>query len=193
LTFAVLPHLSFSQALAHEAHDQGQEVLLHQPMEPCRSDCDPGPGALYVGFTPEKMAAIMAANIATVPHAVGVNNHMGSRFTASQRDVDAALRYVRHRGLFFVDSVTTRYTRAFKTARRLHMSAASRNVFIDYRRDPGVILAQLRRLERHAYRHGCAVGIGHPYSETADMLDRYWHDHRDPVIEWAPVSTACCV
>ena len=191
LTFAVLPHLRYSKSLAHEGHAQGHEILLHQPMEPCRPDCDPGPGALYVGFEPQKIALILTANIEAVPHVVGVNNHMGSRFTASPHEVDATLRYIKQKGLFFVDSVTTRHTQAFKTARKLQMAAASRNVFIDYQRDQGVILTQLRKLERHAYRHGCAVGIGHPYPETVETLARFWYEHRDPDIEWVPVSTAC--
>ena len=192
LTFAVLPHLRYSQSLAEEASTQGHEILLHQPMEPCRPDCNPGPGALYVGFAPRKIAAILEANIKAVPHVVGVNNHMGSRFTASAPEVDATLKCIKQKGLLFVDSVTTRYTQAFKRARKLQMSAASRDVFIDYQRDPEVILKQLRHLERRACRHGCAVGIGHPYPETADALARFWSAYRDPQIEWVPVSTACC-
>ncbi|MFC1505404.1 divergent polysaccharide deacetylase family protein [Thermodesulfobacteriota bacterium] len=192
LTFAVLPHLQHSRVLAHEAHERGREIMLHQPMEPCRPDCNPGPGALYVGFAPQKITEIMAANIEAVPHVMGVNNHMGSRFTASPREVNDTLRYVKARGLLFVDSVTTSHSQAFKTARKLRMTAASRNIFIDHQRDEAVILEQLGKLERHARRHGCAIGIGHPYPETVRTLTRFLGEHRDPAIEWVPVSSACC-
>jgi len=192
LTFAVLPHLRYSRSLAQEAYARGREVMLHQPMEACRSDCNPGPGALYVGFAPQKIASIMAANIEAVPHIVGVNNHMGSRFTASSREVNDTLRFVKAQGLLFVDSVTTRYSQAFKTARKLRMTAASRNVFIDHQRDEAVITSQLGKLERHAYRHGCAIGIGHPYPETVRALTRFLSELHDTDIDWVPVSTACC-
>jgi len=192
LTFAVLPYLRHSRTLAQEAHADGREVMLHQPMEPCRADCDPGPGALYVGEPRHIITRTMAANIAAVPHVVGVNNHMGSRFTACPREIDDALRCVKQRGLFFIDSVTTSHSQAFHTARKLHMTAASRHVFIDHRRDEASILAQLAKLERLARRRGCAIGIGHPYPETARALTRHIETLRDPVVEWVPVSAACC-
>ena len=49
ITFAVLPRLQKTHSLALEIHNQGHEIMLHQPMEPFQSDIDPGPGALYVG------------------------------------------------------------------------------------------------------------------------------------------------
>jgi polysaccharide deacetylase 2 family uncharacterized protein YibQ len=192
LTLAILPHLRFSRDLAQEAYDRGREIMLHQPMEPCSPTCNPGPGALYVGDSPQKIAAIMEANMAAVPHVVGVNNHMGSRFTASVREVDDTLSFVKNQGLLFVDSLTTNRSQAFKTARRLGMTTACRNFFIDHARDAAAILIQLRKLESHARRYGCAIGIGHPYPETVRTLTWFLREQRDPGIAWVPVSAACC-
>ena len=96
LTFSILPHLPFSGELACEMHRTGYEVMLHQPMEPYNKAHDPGPGALYVGDGSRRIAAVMEANINTLPQVVGVNNHMGSRFTESGDDISAAEAIATH-------------------------------------------------------------------------------------------------
>lgn len=181
LTFSVLPHLPASRDIAREIRSRGQEIMLHQPMEPYNGQYDPGPGALYVGDEPEKIAHVMADNISAVPFAVGVNNHMGSKFTACQPDIATALEVVKHSGLFFVDSLTTSRSKAYRTARRLHISAACRNVFLDTHLDENAIFRQLVRLKAHARRYGQAIGIGHPFEETARAIDMFLNEtsHHD--------------
>ena len=119
LTFSVLPQLPASQDIAEDIRSNGHEIMLHQPMEPFDSHFDPGPGALYVGYNPGQITRIMERNIAEVPYAVGVNNHMGSKFTACQPDIEKALRVVKQQGLFFVDSRTTTMTCSRKESREL--------------------------------------------------------------------------
>ena len=85
ITFAVLPRLQKTHSLALEIHNQGHEIMLHQPMEPFQSDIDPGPGALYVGDGLDRIVETMEENISEVPFASGVNNHMGSRFTSRRQ------------------------------------------------------------------------------------------------------------
>lgn len=173
ITFAVLPHLLHSQGIAVEMRDRGQEVMLHQPMEPYDGHFDPGPGALYVGDDSEKIVRIMADNISAVPFAAGVNNHMGSKFTACQQDIGIALQVVKNTGLFFVDSLTTCRSKAYRTARNLNISSACRNIFLDNVQDEGVIFNQLERLKKHALSCGRGIGIGHPYEETARAINRF--------------------
>lgn len=191
LTLAILPHLPHSASLAEEAHRRGYEVMLHQPMEPCNPAYDPGPGALYVGDDPPTIDTVMAANMASVPHAVGLNNHMGSRFTAEALDIGNTLRFVKTQGLFFVDSITTRHSQAYRTARALQVDSARRNVFLDHERHPLAIVTQLRKLEKYARRHGVAVGIGHPYPETAAAVAAFLQSGRDPRVEWVAASSTC--
>ena len=99
LTFSILPHLQFSNLLAHEIHSHGFEILLHQPMEPFDPRVDPGPGAVYVRDRSERIEDMLINNIQAVPHAVGVNNHMGSRFTSSRRKIQIALQAFAFDGL----------------------------------------------------------------------------------------------
>jgi len=188
MTFAILPRLAYSYDLSYEIRDKGHEIMLHQPMEPYDSKIDPGPGALYVGDGPERIVRIIEENISYVPYSIGVNNHMGSRFTASQNEINRALRVIKERDLFFIDSLTTNRSMAYKTARRLHMATACRNIFLDNRPYKSCILSQLNRLKAHARKYGRAIGIGHPYPETVDILGRFLRNIKDSGYSFVHVS-----
>jgi polysaccharide deacetylase 2 family uncharacterized protein YibQ len=173
MTFSVLPRLPKSKKLAVEIHSEGHEIMLHQPMEPYNPRCDPGPGALHVGDRPETIVKIMQDNISEIPFAVGVNNHMGSRFTECSTEMNEALGVVKDKGLFFVDSLTSSRSQAYKVARRLGMVTARRNIFVDNVIGESAVLSQLQRLQIRAMRHGRAVGIGHPFPETARAIRQF--------------------
>lgn len=176
ITYAVLPRIPYSQQLALEIHEAGHEVMLHQPMEPSSPEVDPGPGALFVGDGAARIAKVMEENIAEIPFATGVNNHMGSRFTASEPEMEEALAVVKEKRLFFVDSMTTSCSTGYETARRLHIAAAFRHIFLDIQLDERAILYQLRRLKRRARQCGVAIGIGHPFPETAQAVGEFVRD-----------------
>ncbi len=173
ITFSILPCLRKSRDLAVKINEKGHEIMLHQPMEPSNPEIDPGPGALYLGYSADKIGGVIAENLDSVPFAVGVNNHMGSKYTESQDEVNTALRVINGDGLFFVDSLTSSHSKAYEIARRLHMPSACRNRFLDNRLDESAIHFQLHRLIRSAYKYGHAIGIGHPFPETAEALGRF--------------------
>jgi len=173
ITFSILPHLRYSRKLAETVQAEGHEVMLHQPMQPYSSSFDPGPGALYLKQQTEEMYRIVEENLASFAHAVGVNNHMGSQFTESEEKMAAVLKLFKNKGLFFVDSVTTSNSVAFNTARKLHMTTAFRNVFIDNQREKSYICSQLVKLRKHALKYGHAIGIGHPRPETVGALEEF--------------------
>jgi len=188
MTFAVLPRLKNSHKLALEIHAHGHEIMLHQPMEPYARDLDPGPGAIYVGDEPNRIAGILRENISDIPFVTGVNNHMGSRFTSSRKGMGDALRTINKKGLFFVDSVTTSRSIGYKTAKRLHMAAAFRNIFLDNCSEETAILSQLHKLKAHALRFGHAIGIGHPFPETASAIRHFLTDLRGSDISMVHIS-----
>lgn len=174
ITFSVLPRLKFSYDLAVEIHDKGHETMLHQPMEPHHADVfDPGPGALYMGYGADRIGRVLDENIAEVPFAAGVNNHMGSKFTECPKKMTETLSVVKEKNLFFVDSLTTSRSTAYQTSRKLDIAAVGRNSFLDNLREESAILRQLHRLKRHAQRFGSAVGIGHPFPETAQAIGKF--------------------
>jgi len=175
LTYSVLPKLSNSYYLSCEINNKGHEIMLHQPMEPYNPDLDPGPGALYIGDEEDRIIRVMEENISEIPYAKGINNHMGSKFTSCQIKIFQALRYAKDSKLFFVDSLTSSNSKGYITAMSLKMAAAHRNIFIDNRVDESAILYQLLKLKRHAIRYGTAVGIGHPFPETASAIKTFYH------------------
>ena len=162
--------------------------MLHQPMQPYDSGLDPGPGALYEGDDSSRISGIIEENISDVPRAIGVNNHMGSRFTECQREIHEALRVIKRNDLFFVDSRTSLRSKAFKTAQALDLTADRRNVFLDTVRSESTILYRLNQLRRCAYRYGHAIGIGHPFPETACAIEYFLRNPKTSDISFVHIS-----
>jgi hypothetical protein len=188
MTFAILPRLAKSEESASLIHNEGHEIMLHQPMEPRDRGLSPGPGALYVGDEPTKISHIVEKNISSIPFAIGMNNHMGSRFTASPKEMLETLQVVKDRGLFFVDSLTAGDSKGYKTAKTLHMPATSRDVFLDNVLEETAILRQLHQLKGIALRHGHAVGIGHPFIETSRAIRYFLEGVKEAEFELVHIS-----
>jgi hypothetical protein len=157
-------------------------------MEPFQSDIDPGPGALYVGDGINRIAQTMEENISDVPFAVGVNNHMGSRFTACQREMRGVLEVLKSKHLFFVDSLTTNRSKGYRTAKTLEITTARRDIFLDNRLEESAILSQLHKLKRIAKKYGRAIGIGHPFPETARALKVFLSNNDLPDLSFVHMS-----
>jgi polysaccharide deacetylase 2 family uncharacterized protein YibQ len=173
ITYSILPHLRHSEPVANAIYSHGHEIMLHQPMEPYNHRLDPGPGAIFVGYENGKIEHLLRSNIDSIPFAIGVNNHMGSRVTERASEMNQVLSVIKSNGLFFVDSLTSNHSVAYKMARELGIPFAYRHVFIDHRPYEDAILNQLLRLESLARKYGRAIGIGHPYPQTARMLAHY--------------------
>ncbi len=93
---------------------------------------DPGPRrAAHVPPGLAEIERLLDAALASVPGAVGVNNHMGSKATADAAFMDVLLDALGRRGLFFVDSRTTVLTVAASEAERLGVPYLARKVFLD--------------------------------------------------------------
>ena len=188
LTFSILPRYAHSEGLAFEVHDAGHDIMLHQPMEPYASEANPGPGALYVGDSLHKIFRVLEENLSAVPFVIGLNNHMGSRFTACQKEIQETLVIIKQKGLFFVDSRTSSNSKGYHIARQLQMPAACRNIFLDNELNELAILYQLNKLADHANQHGRAIGIGHPFPETARAIRLFLNVLKNSNITLARIS-----
>ena len=173
LTFAVLPQLPNSDKFAKMIYNKGHEVMLHQPMEPYNSEKDPGPGAIYINDDFSRITRIMAENIANIPFAVGVNNHMGSKFTEHPEKLSQALTVIKKKNMFFIDSLTSYRSKAYMTAVASKVPAAKSNRFIDNIPEKSKISSQLHKLARQATQRDYAIGIGHPYPATAAGIKEF--------------------
>ncbi|MCL7487815.1 MAG: divergent polysaccharide deacetylase family protein [Desulfobulbaceae bacterium] len=170
LTFSFLPYAPFTSGQEEHARQLGRDILVHMPMEPRDSRWDPGPGTLYLDAPAGSMVRTVEENLARVPHAIGVNNHMGSRFTADRQAMHKMLAVLKRKDLFFVDSVTVPGSVGADEARKMGIRTASRHVFLDNSQTPEDICRQLRRLVAYARKHGAGIAIGHPNRATIDAL-----------------------
>jgi uncharacterized protein len=171
LALAFLPDRPRTRELAGEAHAAGKSVLLHLPMEPLSYPAvDPGSGCVLTSQTREETLAVLAADLSSVPFAEAVSNHEGSRATGDEPLMETVLGELRKRDMAFVDSLTSPRSVTARVARRLGVRRISRDVFLDNDRSPERIRARAGELFREAERRGWAVGIGHPYPETAQSL-----------------------
>ena len=93
---------------------------------------------------------------------VGVNNHMGSKFTADPEAMATLMDEIKRRGLLFLDSFTTTDSVGAQLARAFEVPYARRDVFLDNVMSAEAIAVQLEILESIAARQGVAVGIAHP-------------------------------
>jgi polysaccharide deacetylase 2 family uncharacterized protein YibQ len=189
LTFSVLPHLRDSVETAREARRAGHEVMLHLPMEPeAGSHATPGKGEIRVGMTSFEIEHILQSDLASVPHAVGVNNHMGSRATADPRLMAAVMRSLAGHHLYFVDSRTTPASVALEAARQQGLPAFYRSVFLDDTASLPYTLGQLRQFRRVLEDQGAALAIGHPYPTTIVALAKFLPQLERDDVELAPAS-----
>ena len=84
----------------------GHELMLHFPMEPLDERQNPGRNALMVEHADWEIRLLMDWGVGRVPGIVGVNNHMGSRFTSVPRAMAPVMEYLGESGLFYLDSKT---------------------------------------------------------------------------------------
>jgi hypothetical protein len=120
---------------------------------------------------------------------VGVNNHMGSLFTADTAAMQLVLGELKRRGLLFLDSRTGPDTVGPKVARGLALPFAERDVFLDNEPIESKVDRQLIEFERVARAKGFAIAIGHPRDGTLDALAKWIPDARARGFVLVPVST----
>jgi len=179
ITFAIWPHARLARETALAAHDAGCAVLIHQPMEALDANASPGPNPLRVGMSRSRMEAIFRQSLARVPHAEGLNNHMGSRFTSQPGVVRLLCEIMADSGLFVLDSVTHPASVLYEEAHAAGIPAARRDVFLDAKAGKAAVLAQLREATRLALHGRQVIAIGHPRTDTLTALHE-WNNARDP-------------
>lgn len=186
VTLAFLPYAPGIAPLALEARRHGHEVMIHMPMEPLDTHIDPGPKALLSSLTHDALSRRIEWNFSQIEGYVGLNNHMGSRFTADSGGMELVMQEAAKRGLLYLDSRTTGDSRAPELAARYGVPLLQRDVFLDNVIESRAIRAQLDTLVRVAKRQGAAIAIGHPHAITLSVLERWLEvDHG---VTFVPVS-----
>ncbi|MFQ6372347.1 divergent polysaccharide deacetylase family protein [Shewanella sp. YIC-542] len=171
VTFSVLPHTPWGKRIAKAAHHQGHEIMLHLPMQALNGKAL-GPGGLHNKMSKDEFKQTLTQAIDSVPYAQGCNNHMGSFLTQLQQPMAWLMSTLQHRRLYFVDSMTTRYSKAGHQAREHDVPTLQRQVFLDNQLSLAALEKQLQQAITLAQEEGQAILIAHPYPETLAFLQQ---------------------
>ena len=191
LSFAVLPHQQYSLQAAEKLHRRQREILLHLPMEPHSfPQKHPGKGALFLHMTGEEIQQQLRKNLQSVPYVVGVNNHMGSRFTEDEEKMSIVMAELKKHGLYFVDSRTSGLSKAKKAAERTEIPFMTRRIFVDNEQSYETSLQNIMHVKQEIASNGKepVLLIAHPYPTTVASIRDAVPLLREQGIEIVPIS-----
>ena len=157
ITYAIFPFSTASARASEKVIAAGSEPIIHLPIRIRKGR--PGGWFLTPGWTQEQMDDWVDRAVASVPGAVGANNHMGS--TTNVRAMRSIMARLNFHHLFFMDSITVFDTVAYAAALEAGMPSRINNGFLDTTADVKYSKGRILGLALQALRKGTAIGIGH--------------------------------
>jgi len=173
VTLAFLPYATELDEQTALARQRGHELLVHIPMQPHGHDSDPGPNALDIDLGIVEVRSRIGWNLKQFDGYLGVNNHMGSRFTESDQGMRLVAEAMRDGGLLFLDSLTSAKSVGEQEARAAGVPTTRRDIFLDNTDTAAEVEFRLTQTERVARETGSAVAIGHPRDATLSVLEAW--------------------
>lgn len=192
LTLAYLSYADDLLAQTGAARARGHELLLHLPMEP-EGENDPGPGALLLRLGDAEIRERIDFALGRFPDFIGVNNHMGSRFTADPRRMRMVFEALRPSGHLFLDSLTTPRAISMELGREMQVPTLARDVFLDDINTQDEVWFRLLQAEQIAEKTGTAIAIGHPRDATLAVLEDWIAELQHRSARLAPLSAVARV
>lgn len=188
LSFAVLPNAPNSREVATYLSRIGRDVLVHIPMEPDDPSQMEDNNFLTTTQNENEIRTMLNYFLASVPGAIGANNHMGSRFTRDSIRMGIVMKELERHKMFFVDSKTTAQSVALVEARAARVAAIQRDIFLDSDPCEAAVADSLSKLITTAKQKGYALGIGHPKETTLKVIALF-AKNPDPDVEVVSVSS----
>ncbi len=170
ITFAVLPNLPNSSAIANSFHQKNKPILVHLPMEPNNLQQKIEKITLMVSDSRKEIKDKLVLSLESAPFSIGVNNHMGSKFTRHEEGMELLMQYLQKHKLFFLDSKTSSGRIAVKLSQKYGVPYFSRDVFLDNSNEMLAIAKQLIKALEISFKKGNVIVIGHPYLSTYEVL-----------------------
>jgi uncharacterized protein len=189
LTMSFMTYASDLAEQTMAARRAGHELFLHVPMEAVNGHADPGPHALFTTLTHEQILERLRWGMGRFDGFVGINNHMGSKFTADAQSMAPVMEELGARGLAFLDSRTSPASAGIRLALAYGVPHAARDVFLDDDQTLLAIAKQLAMVEQTARHHGSAIAIGHPHDPTIAALKAWLPLLESKGLALVPVST----
>ncbi len=193
VTLAILPHRPYSKAIAEAVRGSSCEVILHMPMESSNAHSAREPHILTPPMSAAQVRQSLDEALATVPRAVGVSNHQGSKATEDPVLMRLVLEDLHRRHLLFLDSLSTSRSVCRDVAHQVQIPYARRAVFLDNEETPAAVRRQLLRAAALAQRTGQAVAIGHDKRVTLQVLQELMPQLAQEGIEFVRISEVAAV
>jgi polysaccharide deacetylase 2 family uncharacterized protein YibQ len=187
LTLAFLPHTPYAKRLANKAYLHHKEIILHVPMENI-TNAALGPGALTQDLTETELKRTLKEAISSIPHIQGMNNHMGSALTQNKQSMKWVMETLQDEQLYFIDSLTSHKSVAYKMAQQQGLPSLKRHVFLDNDTSLASLSKQWQQALSISKKHGSAVLIAHPYTESHEFLAQKIPELSDQNIQLVPAS-----
>lgn len=143
--------------------------MVHLPLE-SMSVQSPKFEWMRVNMDISKIQEIIAKIKKDFPKLEYINNHTGSKFSSSFRDMQRLLYVLDLYGIDFVDSRTSANTQAPKIYDESRRELLSRDVFLDNEQSVPYINYQIHQAIETAKQKGYAIAICHPHSATFRAL-----------------------
>jgi polysaccharide deacetylase 2 family uncharacterized protein YibQ len=177
LTVAIMPFMPSTKTDAALAYENGHEVIIHLPMEPKKGKKSwLGPRAITSDLSDQEIRERVESAIKDVPHAVGMNNHMGSKITEDERIMKIILQVCKENALFFLDSQTIANSVVSEVAAQMNVPVLVNNLFFDDVYTPQHIKKQADLLSQQLINREQMIAIGHvgvPGPMTFNVLKEY--------------------
>ena len=172
ITCAIIPGHTASKKFAEKAVSYGKEVIIHMPME--SENYSPGEDEykLLTSMTSELLENKLIQAFESLPEAIGMNNHQGSKATSDSKTMTVLASVLKDRGKYFIDSRTSSLTIGEKTMISFGVPTARRNIFLDNNNDLDKIEEQMNKLAKSAKKNGVAVGLGHARKNTLYVIEK---------------------
>jgi polysaccharide deacetylase 2 family uncharacterized protein YibQ len=171
VTMSFMTYAPDVQRQTEQARRAGHELLVHVPMEPISARMDMGPNGLAIDQPRDEVLRRLRWGLERFDGYVGINNHMGSRFTADAEAMGWVLGELKARGLLFLDSRTVAHSAGASVAASVDLPFVARDVFLDNSQEADAVEARLKDAEAVARKKGTAIAIGHPHEATLVALN----------------------
>ena len=189
VTLAFTPYGSSLQGLVSTARAKGHEVLLEVPLEPYDyPENDPGQDTLLTGALAEENPGRLRRVMAKVAGYSGLIVSQGSKFLASEPDIQMLLRETSGRGLYFVDNGEADQSIAREVANVESAPFARGDRWIDQNPTREAIEKEFGTLEELAKQRGSALGVAGAYPVTIDRVTAWAASLEEKGIALVPVS-----
>ena len=172
ITISIIPGHDYSTWISKEAHLKNKEVIIHMPMASNKKNLNLGESQYLLSENTNKNEILNRVEkaLVSIPHAVGMNNHMGSEATRQPDIVLPLIKILKNKNLYFVDSLTSPLSIMYENCIVQEVPTGRRRIFLDNIKSKDKIIKQLRRSIKISRRSGSIIVTGHAYTETLEAI-----------------------